>query len=195
MVIIKKAAPGVSERTLTRFIQRARKAAGLRGQVDVLLASSRNLRVLNRRFRGKGQPTDVLSFPPISAVAREFSGDIVVSADIAARNARLYRHTPAQEVKILILHGMLHLAGYDHESDHGRMARKEERLRRELGLSSGLIRRTERVAHAPSRVQSRRKRPLSLVGLESRTLSAVGRRPKPAPSEAEGTVGHRRRIR
>ncbi|MBZ5568700.1 MAG: rRNA maturation RNase YbeY [Acidobacteriia bacterium] len=151
MVMIKKAAPGVSESALTRFIQRARKAAGLRGQANVLLTSSRNLRVLNRRFRGIDKPTDVLSFPPIPAVARQFSGDIVISADIAARNARLYQHTLAQEVKILILHGMLHLAGYDHESDRGQMARKEERLRRELGLSNGLIRRTEDGALSPSR--------------------------------------------
>jgi probable rRNA maturation factor len=177
MVIIKKAAPGISEPALTRFIERARKAAGLRAPAHVLLASSRYLRVLNRRYRGKDQPTDVLSFPPMPAVAREFAGDIVISAEIAARNARLYRHAPAQEVKILILHGMLHLAGYDHEADRGQMARKEERLRRELGLSNGLIRRTERAAHAPSRGQSRRKRALSLVGLESRTLSATGHRP------------------
>ncbi len=155
MVIIRKAAKGISERALARFAQRARQAAGLCGQVNVVLTSSRDIRALNRRFRGKDKPTDVLSFPPIPVVADEFSGDIVISADIASRNARLYRHAPAQELKIMILHGMLHLAGFDHESDRGEMARTEERLRRELGLSDGLIRRADRVAHAPSRVRRR----------------------------------------
>jgi probable rRNA maturation factor len=158
MIIIRKAAPGISEQALARFAQRARKAAGLRGQVNVVLTSSRDIRALNRRFRGKDKPTDVLSFPPVPVVAEAFSGDIVISTDIACRNARLYQHAPAQEVKILILHGMLHLAGYDHESDGGEMARKEERLRRELGLSNGLIRRTEVGARSPSSAARRRAR-------------------------------------
>ena len=123
MIIIRKAAPGISEQALARFAQRARKAAGLRGQVNVVLTSSRDMRALNRRFLGKDRPTDVLSFPPLPVVAEAFSGDIVISTDIACRNARLYQHAPAQELKILILHGMLHLAGYDHESDGGEMAR------------------------------------------------------------------------
>ena len=158
MIIIRKAAPGVSERALARFAQRARQAAGLRGQVNVVLTSSRDIRALNRRFRGKDKPTDVLSFPPVPVVADRFSGDIVISTDIACRNARLYQHAPAQELKILILHGMLHLAGYDHESDRGEMARQEQRLRRELGLSNGLIRRTEVGARSPSSAVRRRAR-------------------------------------
>jgi probable rRNA maturation factor len=141
MVIMKKAVPGVSEQALARFIQQARKATGLRGKVNVVLTSSRDIRALNLRFRGHDEPTDVLSFPPIPAVA--------------ARNARLYQHAPAQELKILILHGMLHLAGFDHEQDRGRMARQEERFRRELGLTNGLIRRTE-ARKAPPR-KSRRQ--------------------------------------
>lgn len=143
MVIVRKAAPGTSQVALQRFAQRAREAVGLRGEVNVLLTSSRDLRALNRRFRGKDAPTDVLSFPPIPVVPQKFSGDIVISADIAASNARLYGHDETQELKILILHGMLHLAGHDHETDRGQMARKEERLRRQLGLSNGLISRTE----------------------------------------------------
>jgi probable rRNA maturation factor len=156
MVIIRKAAPGISEQALARFAQRARKAAGLRGQVNVVLTSSRDIRALNRRFRKKDKPTDVLSFPPLPLVAEAFSGDIVISTDVACRNARLYRHAPAQELKILILHGMLHLAGYDHESDGGGMARREERLRRELGLTDSLIRRTEVGARSPSSAARRR---------------------------------------
>jgi probable rRNA maturation factor len=155
MIIIRKVAPGISGQALARFAQRARKAVGLCGQVNVVLTSSRDIRDLNRRFRGKDKPTDVLSFPPVPVVADAFSGDIVISTDIACRNARLYQHASSRELKILILHGMLHLAGYDHESDHGEMARQEERLRRQLGLSNGLIRRTKPVAHAPSRVRRR----------------------------------------
>jgi probable rRNA maturation factor len=179
MVIVKKEAPGISQQALDRFTQRARKAAGLRGKVNVLLTSSREVRALNRRFRGQDKPTDVLSFPALPVVwpgsltrathaSNEFSGDVVISADIAARNARLYRHEPSQEVKILILHGMLHLAGYDHESDRGQMARREERLRRELGLTDGLIRRAERVAHAPSRVRVGARSPSSAVRRRTR---------------------------
>lgn len=155
MVIVRKAAPGISAQALDRFTQRARKAAGLRGKVNVVLTSSRELRLLNRRFRGKDKPTDVLSFPPIPIVAEKFAGDIVISTDIAARNARSYQHEPSQELKILILHGIIHLAGYDHESDRGQMARLEERLRRDLGLSSGLIHRT--VDRRPLTVDRRRR--------------------------------------
>jgi probable rRNA maturation factor len=168
MVIIKKAVPGVSEKALARFTQRARKANGLRGKVNVVLTSSRDIRALNRRFRGHDKPTDVLSFPPLAMVAHEFAGDIVISAEIAARNARLYQHPPVQELKVLILHGMLHLAGFDHELDRGRMARREERLRRDLGLTNGLIHRTEAPKASPRS---------SIVHRKSRTLSAIGHRP------------------
>jgi probable rRNA maturation factor len=170
MIIIRKAAPGMSEHALARFAQRARKAAGLRGQVNVVLTSSRDIRALNRRFRGKDKPTDVLSFPALQAVwpgsktratraSNEFSGDIVISTDIARRNARLYQHAPAQELKILMLHGMLHLAGFDHETDRGEMARQEERLRRELGLSNGLIGRTGKGCGAALRPEHAGPRP------------------------------------
>ena len=70
------------------------------------------------------------------------AGDIAISAEIAAQNARHLGHSAAQEIKILVLHGILHLAGYDHESDRGTMARKEVRLRKSLGLPSGLIERS-----------------------------------------------------
>ncbi len=142
MVIVKKAAPGISLRALARFTERARRAAGLRGELNVLLASSRDVRALNRRFRGKDQPTDVLSFPPVPTAAHDLAGDIVICVEIAARNARRFGHDPFQEVKILVLHGALHLAGYDHETDSGRMARQEELLRRQLGLSDALLRRS-----------------------------------------------------
>jgi probable rRNA maturation factor len=139
LVIFRRKVAGTSAQSLARFVSRARRAAGLRGQVNVLVTSSRELRALNRRFRRKDKPTDVLSFP---ALAERMAGDIAISAEIASGSARSYGHTPAEELKILVLHGVLHLAGYDHESDNGRMSRKENRLRRELGLPSALIART-----------------------------------------------------
>ena len=104
----------------------------------MLITSSAELRRLNRRFRGKNEATDVLSFPSADGTL----GDLAISAEIAARNAHRLGHSATDEIKILILHGLLHLAGYDHETDDGVMARKEARLRRVLGLPVGLIERT-----------------------------------------------------
>jgi probable rRNA maturation factor len=131
---------GASLRALGRFVARARRVAGLQGDVHILITSSRALRQLNRQFRKKDKPTDVLSFPP--ALAGGYAGDIAISAEIAVQQAQALGHSLAQELKVLMLHGILHLAGYDHETDDGEMARKEERLRRQLGLTTGLIRRT-----------------------------------------------------
>ncbi len=141
MLIIHNAGKVASGREVARFAERARNAARLRGEVTVVLTSDREMRALNRQFRGKDKSTDVLSFPPLPNVADEFSGDIVISTEMAARNARRFGHGIAHELKVLVLHGMLHLAGYDHESDDGEMARREERLGRELGLRDGLIHR------------------------------------------------------
>lgn len=139
-MILRKRVPGLSEAALSRFVVRASKAAHLRGALNVLVTSGQELRALNRRFRKKDKTTDVLSFPPM--FNEGFAGDIAISADIAARNARQLGHTAADEVKILVLHGVLHLAGYDHESDGGKMARAERRLRETLSLPLGLIERT-----------------------------------------------------
>jgi probable rRNA maturation factor len=92
---------------------------------------------LNRRFRRKDRATDVLSFAGQNGAA----GDIAISAETAARNARRLGHSTAAELKVLILHGALHLAGYDHEHDRGQMARREQRLRRQFRLPTGLIER------------------------------------------------------
>jgi probable rRNA maturation factor len=164
LVIVHSRVRGASAKSLGRFAARAQRAAGVRGEVDVLITSSAELRRLNRSFRGKDQTTDVLSFPSTdgkihhggtetrrnpfseSSVSRCLgggcSGDIAISGEIAARNARRLGHRPADELKILILHGLLHLAGYDHETDAGEMARQEARLRRSLGLPAALIERT-----------------------------------------------------
>jgi probable rRNA maturation factor len=136
VVILKRKLEGVSPETLARFAARARRAARLRGEVEILVAGDRELRALNRRFRRQDRPTDVLSFP---ATDNGLAGDIAISATTARRNALRFGHPLADELKVLILHGMLHLAGYDHEHDRGEMARREERLRRALGLPMALI--------------------------------------------------------
>ncbi len=93
---------------------------------------------LNRQFRDQNKATDVLSFPHASPARRgerqKLAGDIAISADIARENSLRLGHPVAQEIKILALHGILHLAGFDHERDNGEMARKEATLRRALGL-------------------------------------------------------------
>ena len=142
MVTFRKSVPGLSEMALARFVVRARRAAGLHGSINVLVSGSRELQALNFRFRGKNKPTDVLSFAPMPGLVSGLAGDIAISAESAAQNARHLGHSGAQEIKILVLHGILHLAGYDHESDRGTMARKEVRLRKSLGLPSGLIERS-----------------------------------------------------
>jgi probable rRNA maturation factor len=147
LVICDKTVAGLSAATLERFLLRARRAAGLRGTVNVFLTGSAAMRSLNARFRGKDKATDVLSFPAGPArkgdqQAAPAAGEIAISADMAAENSLRFGHSPAQEVKILALHGILHLAGYDHERDNGQMARKEENLRHRLGLPAALIGRT-----------------------------------------------------
>jgi probable rRNA maturation factor len=140
-VILKRRVPGLSERELAEFVDEICEQIRLAGAVTVLVTGSREMKVLNGRFRGKPLATDVLSFPG-PAFVNDFAGDIAVSVDIAARNARAMGHSTALEIKILVLHGALHLAGYDHENDRGEMTRFEERLRRELSLPAGLIERT-----------------------------------------------------
>lgn len=139
-VIFRKTVAGLSERALAAFLARARKSARLRGEVNVLIAGDAELRRLNRTFRRKDRPTDVLSFPSI--VDGE-AGDIAISAQAAARQARGLGHSLPDEIKVLVLHGVLHLAGYDHEEDAGEMARKEQRLRRRLGLPRSLTERAK----------------------------------------------------
>jgi probable rRNA maturation factor len=127
-------------RSLERFIGAARKAARLQGHVSVLITSNSRIRDLNLRFRGKNSTTDVLSFP--SGGTNGFAGDIAISMDMAARSAEALGHSLDEEIRLLILHGVLHLAGYDHENDRGQMRRKENALRRTLALPSGLIERS-----------------------------------------------------
>ncbi len=144
MVIVEKKIAGLSATSLGRFVLRARKAAHLRSPVNVLVTSNAVMRSLNLRFRKIRRATDVLSFPSESASVgtRSLAGEIAISADIAFRNAAHLGHPAAIEAKVLALHGILHLAGFDHERDNGEMARKEAALRRKLGLPLSLTERS-----------------------------------------------------
>jgi probable rRNA maturation factor len=108
---------------------------------DCLIADDAELRRLNREFRKKDYATDVLSFP---ADAGNYIGDIAISVDRARAQAREFGHAIHIELRILMLHGVLHLLGYDHETDDGRMARAEKRWRAKFGLPVGLIERVSR---------------------------------------------------
>ncbi len=142
MVTFQKSVAGLTELVLSRFTASARRAAGLKGTVDVLVTTNKEMKSLNRRFRGKDKASDVLSFTaPPDSLRKKLAGEIAISAEIAAQNAHALGHTAAQEVKILVLHGILHLRGYDHERDHGQMARRERQLRAQLRLPDGLIER------------------------------------------------------
>jgi probable rRNA maturation factor len=131
--------------------------------VNVLVTNGAALRALNRRFRSKNTSTDVLSFPSSSTSSNNrkspaIAGEIAISADIAVQNAFRFGHSAAQEVKILALHGILHLAGYDHEHDNGAMARKEARLRKALRLPTALIERTQSGRSKSSKVSGPARR-------------------------------------
>lgn len=142
MVILRRKIVGLSETSLANFLLRARKSVGLKGSVTLVVTSSQEMHSLNARFRGMKKATDVLSFPADSqAQDRPVAGEIAISADIARQNAARLGHSAAVEVKVLALHGILHLAGFDHERDNGRMARKEADLRRKLRLPCTLIER------------------------------------------------------
>jgi probable rRNA maturation factor len=158
VVIFRKRVAGLSRSTLERFVLRAKRAARLRDTVNVLVTNSAELLSLNRQFRGADKATDVLSFPsppPTNHQTRRVAGEVAISADIARDNADQLGHSLAEEVKILVLHGILHLAGFDHEHDHGEMARKESQLRRRLKLRVSL---TERAQEHDLKVLPGRKR-------------------------------------
>ena len=120
-------------------------------ELSVLLTDDARIHVLNRDYRAKDRPTDVLAFAlregepmpedPSQAEAGEMLGDVVISLETASRQAAKHRRDALSEVTMLLAHGLLHLVGYDHETDAGQMARLEKRLRRKGGLREGLIER------------------------------------------------------
>jgi probable rRNA maturation factor len=145
-----------SARTLARFLALAQAAVRLRGEVTVLLTTDLAIRRLNRQFRGKDKATDVLSFPSEvfpGPTTERIAGDLAISVPTARKQAAGQGHALSVEIKVLMLHGLLHLAGYDHEADEGQMARRERLLRGRLRLPQGLI---ERVAAPKAATKGKR---------------------------------------
>jgi probable rRNA maturation factor len=154
MILNRQRAVRVARRPLELFLARVRRELGL-GQADVTICfvSDAEIARMNQAFRRKKGPTDVLSFPavdrrvPVSlrqrrtpgsrsrSKAEAFLGDVAISPSTARRNAKRFGRTLPSELQILILHGVLHLLGYDHETDRGEMDRVEARLRQRLGLT------------------------------------------------------------
>ncbi len=130
----------VALKPLEEFYERVRKELRFPAEsVSIRLISDAAMARLNRAYRHKSGPTDVLSFPANGTKPKRqatYIGDIAISPQTARRNARRYARSAPAELRILILHGMLHLAGFDHETDHGEMDRKERRLRRQLGVAA-----------------------------------------------------------
>ena len=141
------ASASLNKSGLARFLHRAQAAVCLEGSVDVLLSSDAEIKRLNKAFRGKNKRTDVLSFPA-PAEAAGLAGDLAISLDTAAVQAAEHGHTLRDEVRILLLHGLLHLKGEDHETDSGEMAAREAGLRCKFKLPATLIERSQRQKHA-----------------------------------------------
>jgi probable rRNA maturation factor len=137
-IVVSDAHGRAIEQGLSRWLARVAPAR-TRGTVSIALVSDQRVRALNRRYRGIDRPTDVLSFP--SQNVNDFLGDIVIARGVARRQARALGHPESTELKVLALHGLLHLLGYDHERDGGAMARLERKLRRRGRLREGLIER------------------------------------------------------
>ena len=122
---------------LGRWLRRIAPARA-RGTIAVAIVPDTRVRALNRQYRKKDKTTDVLSFP---SDERGYLGDVVIAAGVARRQAKAAGHSLQTELRVLALHGLLHLLGYDHERDDGRMSRVEHRLRARGGLRQGLIER------------------------------------------------------
>ena len=138
MIVNRQRRVPVATRPLQQFCERVRLQLGFApDSVTVQLISDDAMARLNETFRRKRGPTDVLSFPANgarTASAGGYVGDIAISMETARRNARRFSRSLPEEMRVLILHGMLHLAGYDHETDRGEMHRLERRLRKRLGV-------------------------------------------------------------
>jgi probable rRNA maturation factor len=143
MILNRQREVRVARPVLDLFLRRAKRELGLeKSDVTVCLVTDKAMARLNREFRKKVGPTDVLSFPggersKASAGRKREAvslGDIAIAPATARRYARKHGRPLAMELRVLILHGLLHLLGYDHETDHGEMDRIEQRLRRRFGL-------------------------------------------------------------
>jgi probable rRNA maturation factor len=136
-LIYRRAPKGLARRRLRAFAEEISQTVAAGRRFSCLLTDDRELRRLNREFRGEDCPTDVLSFSEPGPDG--FLGEMAISAERAKAQARSHGHSLGQEIGILMLHGLLHLLGMDHETDRGRMARAEKSWRTKLGLPVGLI--------------------------------------------------------
>lgn len=176
---------------LTRFLNRARSAVDLAGEVEVLLTDDAALRRLNRGFRGKNKSTDVLSFSAPEEIAQSHAGDLAISLETAARQAAEYGHSLRDEVRVLLLHGLLHLSGEDHETDDGEMAAREVLLRRELRLPITLI---ERVSGKPAKETKATKQAAKRVSKPLKKVSeTVGKDRRKSRKVSTGQRGESKR--
>jgi len=135
----------VRPRAIQNYARRLETEVAKGRAFECLITGDAEVRKLNREFRGKDETTDVLSFLPGPTQARRPAplGSLAISLARARAQARAFHHSTETEIRILMLHGLLHLLGYDHESDTGRMARAEKRWRAVLGLPNGLIERVQ----------------------------------------------------
>ena len=138
-VTFRRAQTAVRPRILERFARRLESEVADGRPFGCLIAGDAEVRKLNRQYRGKDAATDVLSFPSVSPST--YLGDIAISLARARAQAREFGHSAETEIQILMLHGVLHLIGMDHETDRGRMARAEKRWRARFNLPNGLIER------------------------------------------------------
>jgi probable rRNA maturation factor len=147
-VTFRRVPAALKRRSIEKFARQLQDEVAKGKPFNCLITGDAELRRLNRDFRGKDYATDVLSFPSAdprlpAAAPGPSLGDLAISLARAGAQARSYGHSVEDEIRILMLHGVLHLLGYDHESDNGRMARAEKRWRGRLGLPNGLIERVQ----------------------------------------------------
>lgn len=146
MIVNRQRNVSIARKEFNLFLERIRQELRLeRAEISVALVSDAEMSRLNKAYRNKIGPTDVLSFPAQAGVHRSsnrrslagvrFLGDIAIAPATARRYARRNGRTLAHELRVLLLHGVLHLLGYDHETDQGQMNRVERKLQRRLGLA------------------------------------------------------------
>jgi probable rRNA maturation factor len=183
--------------TLTRFLKLAQQTVKLKGQVTVLFTTDEAIKKLNRQFRGKNKATDVLSFPseglmPGLPAHLQMAGDLAISVPTALRQAQEQGHALSVEARVLMLHGLLHLSGMDHETDAGQMARRERQLRARLKLPQGLIERVE-AEHGgsakkatPARKSAAKKAAAKKSSPKTTSSTSAHRKPAPARLKSAG---------
>ncbi len=145
----------IARQPLRRFLNDIAAQIAEGRAITCLITGDAQLHALNRQFRGQDHATDVLSFPDAAG------GELAISLDAAARQATELGHGVVEELQILILHGVLHLTGMDHETDSGEMARVETGWRKRLGLPHGLIERAQSESRGPARDKSARRKKVS----------------------------------